>query len=86
MCAVGRLTPLAAEELTAAEIRTVLDGGDWLRDRAWEIAIFQRTHDGDAAVKMLRQHYPSFRNAERGKRRRRRRFRMGDSRAEEASE
>ena len=61
VCGYYRKTPAEVADLTRAEVEVMLEGIDWMNDREWERALFQRAGDHRAAQRILDLSYPHFR-------------------------
>lgn len=77
MCGAYLMTPGAVGDLTPGEIMTMLDGADYASDRRWEMALFQKTTDTDAARDLWAYNYPKYKqprvlSVRRGSRKRKR--------------
>lgn len=61
VCGAYSKTPAEVADLTPAEISWMIDGVDWVNDRAWERAIFLKTGSERFARDLLELSYPHFR-------------------------
>jgi hypothetical protein len=61
ICGHYRMTPSQVDEQTPSELREMMDGIDWVNDRAWERAVFGRTGSQKVARELLELSYPHFR-------------------------